>query len=145
VSAMSFARALPADGEVVTIEKFDRFAAIARRNFDKNGLGDKIRLIVGDATDVLAGLRSGPAFDLVFIDGNKERYKDYMEATAPLLSPRGIMIVDDVFFHGDAVRATPSTEKGAGVKAALDYAAGLSGWLRVVLPIANGVLLMVRR
>src|SRR5207244_5106952 len=111
VSAMSFARALPADGEVVTIEKLDRFAAIARRNFDKNGLGDKIRLIVGDAADVLAGLRSGPPFDLVFIDGNKERYKDYMEATAPLLSPRGIMIVDDVFFHGDAVRATTATEK----------------------------------
>ena len=145
VSAMTFARALPDGGEVVTIEKFDRFAALARRNFEKNGLADRIRLIVGDASEVLAGLCAGPPFDIVFIDGNKERYKEYMEATAPLLSPRGIMIVDDVFFHGDAVRATPTTGKGRGVKVALEYAAGLDSWLRIVLPVANGILLMVRR
>ena len=81
----------------------------------------------------------------MFIDGNKERYRDYMEATAPLLSPRGLMIVDDVFFHGDAVRAVPTTEKGRGVKTALEHAAGLDGWLRIVLPVANGILLMTRR
>ena len=145
VSAMTFARALPAGSEVVTIEKFDRFADIARRNFEKNGLADKIRLIVGDASEVLASLRGGPPFDIVFIDGNKERYRDYMVATAPLLSPRGLMIVDDVFFHGDAVRAVPTTEKGRGVKTALEHAAGLDGWLRIVLPVANGILLMTRR
>ena len=72
-------------GEVVTIEKFDRFAALARRNFEKNGLAGKIRLVVGDASEVVAGLRAGPPFDIVFIDGNKERYRDYMVATAPLL------------------------------------------------------------
>src|SRR5438445_480702 len=79
LSAMAFARALPDGGEVVTIEKFDRFAAIARRNFEKNGLADKIRLIVGDASDILASLRSVPLFDIVFIDGNKECYRAYME------------------------------------------------------------------
>jgi predicted O-methyltransferase YrrM len=55
------------------------------------------------------------------------------------------MIVDDVFFHGDAIAPAPRTEKGRGVKAALDFAVSLDGWLRVVLPVANGILLLARR
>jgi caffeoyl-CoA O-methyltransferase len=145
VSALSIAKALPEDGEVVTIEKFDQFAAIARRNFEKNGLTKKIRLIEGDAYEAVASLPTGQKFDLVFIDGNKERYKQYMEMTDPLLASGGVMVVDDVFFHGDALNARPTTEKGEGVKAVLDYAAGLDGWLRIVIPLANGILMMVRK
>jgi predicted O-methyltransferase YrrM len=145
VSAMCFARALPEDGEVVTIEKCERFARIARRNFERNGLGAKIRLLQADAMAVLGEMPRREPFDIVFIDGNKERYREYMEQTAPLLAPRGLMIVDDAFFHGDAVNAAPKTEKGRGVKAALDRAADLDGWLRVVLPMANGILLLVRK
>jgi caffeoyl-CoA O-methyltransferase len=145
VSAMYFAKALPEDGEVVTIEKFEQFAAVARRNFEKNGLAKKIHLIAGDAFEAIAGLPKDQKFDIVFIDGNKERYKQYMEMTVPLLSPKGIMMVDDVFFHGDALNAPPTTEKGKGVKAALDYAGGLDDWLRIALPLANGILMMVRK
>jgi predicted O-methyltransferase YrrM len=145
VSAMCFARALPEDGEVVTIEKYDRFARIARRNFERNGLAAKIRLLQADALEALGGLPRHEPFDIVFIDGNKERYREYMEQTVPLLGPRGIMIVDDAFFHGDALNAVPATEKGRGVKAALDFAADLEMWLRVVLPMANGILLLARR
>jgi caffeoyl-CoA O-methyltransferase len=145
VSAMYFAKALPEDGEVVTIEKFDDFAAIARRNFEKNGLAKKIRLIEGDAIDAITALPPDAKFDIVFIDGNKERYKQYMEMTRHLLTPKGMMLVDDVFFHGDALNTPPATEKGKGVKAALDYAGGLDDWLRIALPLANGILMMVRK
>jgi caffeoyl-CoA O-methyltransferase len=145
LSAMYFAKALPDDGEVVTIEKFAPFADLARRNFARNGLERKIRLLEGDGLDILPGLATAPRFDVVFLDANKERYRDYMELAIPLLSPRGIMIVDDVFFHGDAISPTPRTEKGRGVKAALDFAASLDGWLRIVLPMANGILLLVQR
>lgn len=145
VSAMYFAKALPEDGEVVTIEKFDHFAAIARRNFEKNGLSKKIRLVEGDAFDVIARFPLHEKFDVVFIDGNKERYRQYMQMTEPLLSHQGIMMVDDVFFHGDAINAVPTTEKGHGGKAVLEYAAGLDKWLRIVSPLGNGLLMMVRK
>src|SRR5437016_4774983 len=46
----------------------------------------------------------------VFIDGNKERYADYMRRLDPLLAPGGLMIVDDALFHGDALNATPKSE-----------------------------------
>lgn len=144
LSAMSFARALPADGRVVSIEKFDRFAALARENFRRNGLADKITLHVGDAHDVIATLPPDELFDLAFIDGDKGRYLDYLRMVDPLVRPGGLVIVDDVFFHGDAINAVPATEKGRGVKDLLDAAAQLEGYLRLALPLGNGTLLLLK-
>ncbi|MBI3706206.1 MAG: class I SAM-dependent methyltransferase, partial [Proteobacteria bacterium] len=87
VSAMSMASALPKGGELVTIEKFDHFAAIARQNFKQNGLAKRIRLLEGDAFGVIDSLPKAKKFDLIFIDGNKERYLDYFERLEPLLAP----------------------------------------------------------
>ena len=145
VSTMNFARALPSGGEVVSIEKFDHFAAIARKNFEANGLSDRIRLIEGDAFEVIEGLPQDGKFDLIFIDGNKERYRDYVEKTEHLLSDKGIMVVDDCFFHGDVANETPVDEKGAGTRAFMEYAATRNDYLRIALPLANGIYLMVRK
>ena len=145
VSTMNFARALPAGGEVVSIEKFDHFAAIARKNFEANGLSGRIRLIEGDAFEVIESLPEDEKFDLIFIDGNKERYKDYVEKTEHLLSDRGIMVVDDCFFHGDVANQTPIDEKGVGTRAFMDHAATRDDYLRIALPLANGIFLMVRK
>jgi predicted O-methyltransferase YrrM len=145
LSTMSFAKALPADGKVVSIEKFDKFAAIARRNFEQNGLTAKIDLHQGDAFDVIDRLPRDQKFDLVFIDGNKERYKDYLIKTEPLLSKNGIMIVDDCFYHGDVLNRQPSDAKGVGTKACMDYLADCDDWLRIALPLSNGLFMMTRK
>lgn len=145
VSAMYFARALPEGGKVVSIEKFDHFAGIARRNIAANGLADRIELHQGDAFEVIDRLPRDETFDMIFVDGNKERYLDYVLKTEPLLSPNGIMIVDDCFFHGDVANATPVDAKGAGTKAFMDWAASQDTWLRIALPLANGVFMMVRK
>lgn len=144
-SAMSFAKALPDDGEVVSIEKFDKFAGIARRNFAANGLADKITLHQGDAFEIIEQLPKDQTFDLVFVDGNKERYKDYVLKTERLLAPRGIMIVDDCFYHGDVLNEDPGDAKGVGTKAFMEYAAACSGWDRIALPLSNGIFMMVRK
>ncbi|MEM8811181.1 MAG: O-methyltransferase [Pseudomonadota bacterium] len=144
-SAMSFAKALPADGKVVSIEKFDKFAGIAKRNFEANGLADKIDLHQGDAFEIIDGLPKDQLFDLIFIDGNKERYNDYFEKTEPLLSPNGIMLVDDCFYHGDVLNDAPGDAKGEGTKAFMDNAATQDGWHRIALPVSNGLFMMIRK
>jgi len=144
LSTMYFAKALPADGEVVSIEKFDKFAKVARRNFELNGLSAKIKLFDGDAFEVLDKLPQDQKFDLVFVDGNKERYKDYVIKTEPLLARNGIMIVDDCFYHGDVLNKDPTDAKGLGTKAFMDYAADCNDWLRIALPLSNGLFMMVR-
>ncbi len=144
VSAMTMARALPKGGEVTTIEKFDHFAAICRDNFARNGLSSRIRLLEGDAGTVIDGLLADQPFDLIFIDGAKERYAEYFDRLEPLLNPGGLFVVDDVFFHGDALNDPPRTEKGAGVRAFLDRAEQATGYHRILLPVANGMMLMMK-
>ena len=53
-----------------------------------------------------------------------------------------MIVVDDVFFHGDALNASPSTEKGRGVREFLNIASGRDDYMKIVLPISNGVMLM---
>ena len=144
VSAMYFAKALPDDGRVVTVEKFDHFAGIARRNFAKNGLDKKIQIIEGDAHVVMPSAEQHGPFDFAFIDGNKERYADYFRLAEPMMSPRGVIAVDDVFFHGDALAEKPNSEKGQGVRDFLELAANAKGWQRILLPLSNGLMLMFR-
>ncbi len=144
LSAMSMARTLPRGGEVVTIEKFDHFAGIARRNFAANGLADRISILEGDAFKVIEGLPKNRPFDMVFIDGNKERYAHYFQALDPLLRPGGLAVIDDSLFHGDVLNVPPQSEKGAGVKSFLDIAADCREWLRLLVPISNGTMLMIK-
>jgi caffeoyl-CoA O-methyltransferase len=144
LSAMAMARMMPPGGRVVTVEKFEHFAGIARRNIARNGLSDRITLLEGDAFEVIERMPKDQSFDMIFIDGNKERYAHYFQALEPLLRPGGLAIVDDCLFHGDVLNAKPRTEKGAGVKACLELAAGLGGWLRLAVPISNGILLMIK-
>lgn len=145
VSAICFARALPADGAVVTIEKFAEFAAIARRNIERNGCAGKVTLLEGDAYDVLKGLPREPKFDMIFIDGNKERYYDYFRIAEDLLAPKGIVLVDDCFFHGDALNKAPGNAKGEGCKRFLDHAASRDDYVRLAMPLSNGIYLMIKR
>ena len=107
-------------------------------------MAGKIELFQGDAFEVIDRLPRGQMFDLVFIDGNKERYMDYAVKTEPLLAPKGIMVVDDCFYHGDVLNAAPTDAKGVGTKAFMDYAASSDGWLRIALPVSNGMFLMTR-
>lgn len=142
VSAMYLARALPEGGKVVTIEKFDHFAEIAQRNIDRNGLGERIDLICADAFEVLSELKDRHTFDFVFIDGNKERYADYLVAVRDTVSPGGVIVIDDALFHGDALNAKPETEKGQGVRNCLEMVSGMDDWHRALVPVSNGVLLL---
>jgi predicted O-methyltransferase YrrM len=144
VSALYFAEALPADGEVVTLEKFDHFAEIARKNFALNGFEKKIDLKLGDAHETLPKLPRDKLFDVVFIDGNKERYADYFRMAEPLVRKGGVIVVDDSFFHGDAINAKPAGDKGKGVREMLDVAEKLTGWSRILLPVSNGMLLLCK-
>jgi predicted O-methyltransferase YrrM len=147
VSAMYFARAVPEHGHVISIETFDEFADIAERNFANNGLSERITLLRGDAKEVLSvpgfATAHGP-FDLVFIDGDKGCYDQYLKLTLPMVSPRGIVVVDDAFFHGDVVNDLPVTEKGAGVRRVLEDVQALQGWNRILLPISNGIMLLYK-
>jgi predicted O-methyltransferase YrrM len=83
-------------GEVVTLEFDPEVAAQARRNFARRGLGDRIRLLEGDARALLPRLE-GP-FDAVFLDLDKHLYLPLLEDCLRLLRPGGLLLAEDTLF-----------------------------------------------
>ena len=98
-SALSMARALPADGRIVSLEVSEEHAEFARSHIAANRrTPSAIEVIVGPALERVEQL-DGP-FDLVFIDADKENYARYYEAALSELSPRGLIVVDNTLWSG---------------------------------------------
>ena len=117
-STIWLARALPADGKLVTLEFEPKHAEVARANFARAGLSGKIELRLGKASDHLAQLVAegrGP-FDFIFIDADKESYPDYL-AWALKLSRRGTLIIaDNVVRKGEVAEASSEDPRVQGAR-----------------------------
>lgn len=142
VSSIYIAKALPAGGKLVTIEKGEEFGRICDENFRRNDVSDRIELKVGDADVIIDSLPRGASFDFIFIDADKGHYADYMRRLEPLLAPGGLMVVDDALFHGDVLNDEAGTSKGKGVQEALELAKTWTRYRRLLLPLANGMLIL---
>jgi predicted O-methyltransferase YrrM len=117
-STIWLARALPADGRLVTLELKPEHAETARKNFVRAGLSDRIEVIVGAALDSLAALAAGPAapFDLVFIDADKRSYRAYLEWALTLTRPGSLIIADNVVRAGAVLAPRPGDEAAEGAR-----------------------------
>lgn len=140
LSAMSMANHLGTSGHVDTIEVSPRYAEIARRNLLSNGYGSKVEVHCGDAKTVIGELSSNPKYDAVFIDGDKESYQFYLEASMQLVRSGGLILIDDIFFHGDVFNSEPLTAKGLGARRALQFACSSDQLSVSFIPITNGLL-----
>jgi predicted O-methyltransferase YrrM len=118
VSASWMAEALPPDGRVVSLEASPDYAALARRNLERAGLGDRVEIHVGPALDTLARLAKEdvPAFDLVFIDADKPNNPAYLDWALRLTRPGGLIIADNVVRGGAVLEANSSDDRVRGVR-----------------------------
>jgi len=107
-SGIWLARALPAGGRLVTLEIDPKHAAVARANFARAGVSDRVDLRLGPALDTLARLaeEKGPPFDLTFIDADKPNNPDYFKWALRLSRPGSLIIVDNVVRRGQVVDAS---------------------------------------
>ena len=103
-SAIHFARALPDDGILISLELEERHAEVARNNIERAGLSEKVEVRVGDARKVLSAMAGEDfePYDLIFIDADKESYPDYLEWSLRLSRP-GTLILGDNTIRGGSV------------------------------------------
>lgn len=101
-SAIWLARGLPEDGFLLSLEKDSRYADVARRNIAAAGLGDRVEVRVGDASEALRQLRSegAPPFDLVFLDADKRSNPVYLKGALALARPGTVIVADNVVRGG---------------------------------------------
>lgn len=96
-SGIHLARVLPEDGKLITLEIDPHHAQIARRNFERAGVGQKAEVRVGPASETLTQLAATnePPFDLIFIDADKDSYPEYLRQSLPLLREGGLLLGDN--------------------------------------------------
>jgi predicted O-methyltransferase YrrM len=101
-STIWMARALPAGGQVITLEIDPHHAEIARKNLARAGVLERVEITVGPAVDAMKALYEGaaPPFDLVFIDADKKSIPEYLDWSIKLSRPGTIIIVDNVVRDG---------------------------------------------
>lgn len=146
-SATCMALALPADGLLLTIEMDGERAATARQNFARAGVDGMVNVIVGDASRFLHKV-AGP-FDLIFQDGSKQLYEPLLDRLVGHLRPGGVLVTDNVLWHGEVVEGFVDTpvrdaRDTAAIRAYNARLAGDSRLFTTFLPVGDGVALSVK-
>ena len=100
LSALSISLALPADGKLIALDKNEETNKIALDFFKKANQDHKIQTIIKPALESLKDLKNNK-FDMVFIDADKMNYKEYYERSLKLINKNGLIIIDNVLWHGE--------------------------------------------
>lgn len=141
-SALCFAEALPEKGRVVTCEVDEASAAVARRFFAQSPHGRKIEIRMGPALETMASL-TGP-FDVIFIDADKGNYVNYYRRAIELLSPRGVILIDNVLWSGDVLLNPPPDDRTAAIQELNRVVAADTRMTAVLATIRDGVWIISR-
>ncbi|PSG91631.1 O-methyltransferase [Aurantibacter aestuarii] len=137
-ATLCLAEGLQKDGEIHTIDINEELEDFQRKYFDLSGFGSQIYQHIGSALDIIPKLES--KFDLVFIDADKPNYVNYFNLIIDQLNPSGIILSDNVLWHGKVVE--PLKDKDISTKVLLDYNELLKNDPRVetvLLPIRDGL------
>jgi caffeoyl-CoA O-methyltransferase len=100
-SAICLARGLKTGGKLITLEINDELSSVSEKFFKEAGLSDKIKLIIGNALDIIPKLE--PGIDLVFMDAEKEQYSEYFDQVFPKLKTGGFILADNTLWDGKVV------------------------------------------
>lgn len=140
--ALAIAARLPPEGLVITVERDEGLAAIARRHIEASRHAAKIELVVEDARQAAARL-DGP-FDLVFIDARKSDYPHYYEALLPKLADRGLIVADNVLWSGRVLDPEHDDEETRGVRAFNEQVQADPRVHNALLTVGDGLLMIWR-
>ena len=139
-SALSMAEALPAEGAVLACEINSGSATVARTYFARSPHGQKITIRMGPALETMATLQ-GP-FDLIFIDADKVNYINYYRRALELLSPAGVILIDNVLWSGDVLIQPPPDDSTAMIQELNRIVTEDPRVTSVLLTLRDGVLVI---
>jgi caffeoyl-CoA O-methyltransferase len=110
-ATLSMAEVLPEGGRITALEMNTRYEAVAERGFAaaRKSVRDKIQIIHGNARESCHDLRE--TFDLIFLDADKQFYPQYYEILKPKLCAGGLLVVDNVFWHGGVLEEPEAMDR----------------------------------
>lgn len=144
-SALCIARGLPADGHLLCCDTSEEWTAIGKRYWEKDGVADRIELVIAPAAETLRALPKEESIDLAFIDADKPGYPLYYEELLARLRPGGIILADNVLWMGRVVDPEVDDEQTEAIRSFNDLLADDVRVDRVMLPIADGLTFARKR
>lgn len=145
-SALCLAEGLAEGGELTTIEHNDELEETIRRNLDRSPLGGRIRLIIGDAAEVINRQMadvSSRMYDLVFIDADKREYCAYIDAVYPLVAAGGFILADNTLWDGHIIDPAYDKDKQTlGLRAFNEKIKEDDRFEQVILPLRDGLTII---
>jgi len=142
-SALCLAEGLTEKGELHTIELREEDAKKVQAAFDKNARSNQLHLHIGDAKLIIPTLTK--KWDLVFIDADKTSYIEYYSMILPLLNEKGIIIVDNVLFHGEVLEQSVKGKSAKAIQAFNEFVLSDSNTEQVMLTIRDGLTLIRKK
>jgi predicted O-methyltransferase YrrM len=145
VSGVWLLRGMADDGVLTTVESEAEHQRLARQTFTEAGFaGPRTRTILGRALDVLPRLADG-AYDLVFCDGDKREYGDYLAEAHRLLRPGGVVAIDNALWHDRVADPAQRDPETVAIREVVTGLADDERWLPLLLPVGDGLLVGLRR
>ena len=139
LSALSIALALPDDGSLIALDKNESTNNVAMNFFKKANQEMKIKTIIKPALESLNDLKkNNKIFDMVFIDADKENYKNYYDISLSLINKEGLIIVDNVLWHGEVVDKTKNDRLTNIIRDFNSYVKDDKKTEQIILPLGDG-------
>lgn len=138
-SAICLAQGLAANGQMITIEKNPQMADFARLYIKKAGLSHTVKVLQGNALEEIKNL--GSDFDLVYIDGDKEEYREYFSLIETRLAPKAAVIIDNTLWYGKVANEQYADNQTIKLREFNDYLVKKANFDVVILPVGDGITL----
>ena len=140
LSALTISLALPSDGKLIALDKNIETTKVANDYFKKANQDKKIETIIKSALDSLNDLKkNNKKFEMIFIDADKENYKNYYDQSIELLNKDGLIIIDNVLWHGDVVDETKNDKFTTNIRDFNKYVKNDSRTEQIIMPLGDGL------
>jgi caffeoyl-CoA O-methyltransferase len=138
LSALSISLALPEDGKLVVLDKNEETSKIAQNFFKKANQNHKITTMIKPAFESLNDIKN-QKFDMVFIDADKMNYKKYYEKSLGLINQGGLIIIDNVLWHGEVADVKYSDKYTINIREFNKFVSEDKRVEQVIIPLGDGM------
>ena len=139
-SALSMGLSIPKDGSVTCLDINKETSEIARTFFKKADLDKKIKIILEPAINTLKKMKDDKKmFDMIFIDADKENYKNYYNLSLALIKKNGFILIDNVLWHGDVVDPNKNDRLTSIIREFNSFIKKDDRIEKTILPLGDGV------
>jgi len=140
LSSLTIALALPDEGSLIALDKNEKTNKVAMDFFKKADQEKKIKIITKPALESLKDLKkNNKSFDMIFIDADKENYKNYYDKSMELINKDGLIIIDNVLWHGEVVDKTKNDKLTNSIRDFNFYVKNDKKCEQVILPLGDGL------